>query len=140
MAVSAELRADPIRPPPSTADGLWSRLNVLPRLLYWGTHAACLGALWVGVGSGDLVLLAATFFGRMFAITAGYHRYFSHRTFRTGPRWLTRPHATGPDSVPRSRAGLPEAALAWGVQRPRLGAFSVRAGDLRGCFQLVNGR
>ena len=83
MAASAELEVRTIRPPPSTADGLWSRLEILPRVLYWATHAVCLAALWTGVTSGDLWLLAATFFGRMFAITAGYHRYFAHRTFRT---------------------------------------------------------
>ena len=83
MAASAELGIDTVRPPPSAADGLWSRLDLVPRVLYWGTHAACLAALWVGVTSGDLALLAASFLGRMFAITAGYHRYFAHRTFRT---------------------------------------------------------
>jgi stearoyl-CoA desaturase (delta-9 desaturase) len=31
----------------------------------------------------DLVLLAATFWLRMFGITAGYHRYFAHRTYKT---------------------------------------------------------
>ena len=30
-----------------------------------------------------LVLTAATFWVRLFAITAGYHRYFAHRAFRT---------------------------------------------------------
>ncbi len=31
-----------------------------------------------------LILLACTYFGRMFFITAGYHRYFSHRSYRLG--------------------------------------------------------
>ncbi len=84
MTASAELEIRTGRPPLSAADGLWGRLDHLPRILYWGTHAACLAALFVGLTSGDLVLLAVTFFGRMFAITAGYHRYFAHRAFRTG--------------------------------------------------------
>ena len=55
-------------------------LRVLPFL---GLHAACLGVLWVGA-SGFAVAVAATLFAlRMFAITAAYHRYFSHRAFRT---------------------------------------------------------
>ncbi len=29
------------------------------------------------------MLLAATFYARMFAITGGYHRYFAHKTFKT---------------------------------------------------------
>jgi stearoyl-CoA desaturase (delta-9 desaturase) len=65
------------------ADGWWGRQAVLSRVAYWGLHASCLLVLWVGVSAGDLYLLLATFFGRMFAITAGYHRYFSHRTYRT---------------------------------------------------------
>ena len=40
-------------------------------------------ALFTGVSIWDLVLCGVTFFVRMFAITGGYHRYFSHRTYRT---------------------------------------------------------
>src|SRR5262249_62305224 len=39
-------------------------------------------ALLTGVTTGALVLLAVTFFGRMFFITAGYHRYFAHRSYK----------------------------------------------------------
>jgi stearoyl-CoA desaturase (delta-9 desaturase) len=46
-------------------------------------HLACLGALWTGV-SWQMVLLATVLYVvRMFGVTAGYHRYFSHRTFKT---------------------------------------------------------
>ena len=49
-------------------------------------HASCLGVLWVG-WSGTAVAVAAALYGiRMFAITGFYHRYFSHRTFKTS-RW-----------------------------------------------------
>ena len=65
------------------ADGWWRQQALLSRLGYWGLHAACLLVFWVGVHASDLWLLAATFFVRMFAITGGYHRYFSHRTYRT---------------------------------------------------------
>jgi stearoyl-CoA desaturase (delta-9 desaturase) len=55
----------------------WAR--VLP---FFAAHAGCLGAFWTGA-SGELVLLAGALFAvRMFAITAFYHRYFSHRAFR----------------------------------------------------------
>lgn len=43
-----------------------------------------LGILWTGVSSTSLILLAVTFFGRMFFITAGYHRYFSHKSYKLG--------------------------------------------------------
>ncbi len=65
-------------------DGLWSRAGLVSRCIYWGIHASCLLALWTGVTRGDLVLLAATLSLRTFAITAGYHRYFAHRSYRTG--------------------------------------------------------
>ena len=50
-------------------------------------HVACLGAIWTGVTARAIVLCAALYVIRMFAITAGYHRYFSHRSFRTS-RWF----------------------------------------------------
>ena len=46
-------------------------------------HVACLAAIWTGVTGTALVIAAALYVGRMFAVTAGYHRYFSHRSFRT---------------------------------------------------------
>jgi stearoyl-CoA desaturase (delta-9 desaturase) len=65
------------------AEGWWARQSVLSRLLYWGLHAACLLAFWVGVSTGDFVLFLATFLGRMFFITGAYHRYFSHKSYKT---------------------------------------------------------
>jgi len=46
-------------------------------------HLVCLGALWTGVPLQAVGIAVALYFVRMFAITAGYHRYFSHRSFRT---------------------------------------------------------
>jgi stearoyl-CoA desaturase (Delta-9 desaturase) len=56
----------------------WPR--VLPFVLL---HAACLVALWVGASAVAVGIAAALFVVRMFAVTAFYHRYFSHRAFRT---------------------------------------------------------
>jgi stearoyl-CoA desaturase (Delta-9 desaturase) len=75
-----------------------SRGNVgLPlrlRLVAWGDtagfvamHLACLSVLQVGVPIRALVIAALTYSVRCFGITAGFHRYFSHRAFRTG-RWF----------------------------------------------------
>ena len=55
-------------------------LRVLP---FIALHLACLGAFWVGVSAGALAVAAALFALRLFAITGFYHRYFSHRAFRT---------------------------------------------------------
>ena len=47
-------------------------------------HIACLAAVWTGVHPVDLALAVALYVVRMFGITAGYHRYFSHRAYKTG--------------------------------------------------------
>jgi stearoyl-CoA desaturase (delta-9 desaturase) len=46
-------------------------------------HLACFGAIWTGVPVRAVAIAVGLYFVRMFAITAGYHRYFSHRSFRT---------------------------------------------------------
>src|SRR3990172_13229375 len=51
---------------------------------FLGLHvAAIVGVVLVGVSWQGLLLCAVTLYSRMFGITAGYHRYFSHRTFKT---------------------------------------------------------
>jgi stearoyl-CoA desaturase (Delta-9 desaturase) len=52
-----------------------------------GLHLACLGVIWVGVSRTALAVAAASYAVRMFALTAFYHRYFAHRTFRASRRW-----------------------------------------------------
>ena len=66
-----------------TRQSWWARRGGIVELAYWGLHAACLLVFVVGVSTGDLWLLAATFGIRMFGITGAYHRYFSHKTFQT---------------------------------------------------------
>lgn len=46
-------------------------------------HLGCLGVIWVGWSRTAVVAAVALYLVRMFAITGFYHRYFSHRTFRT---------------------------------------------------------
>jgi stearoyl-CoA desaturase (delta-9 desaturase) len=59
-------------------------------IIYPGTipfvlaHLACFAAIWTGVTAEAIVICAGLYLVRMFGVTAGYHRYFSHRTFRTG--------------------------------------------------------
>ncbi len=55
-------------------------LRCLPFL---AMHVAALGVFWTGWSPVALVLAAGSFLVRMFAITGFYHRYFSHRAFRT---------------------------------------------------------
>jgi stearoyl-CoA desaturase (delta-9 desaturase) len=47
-------------------------------------HLACLGAIWTGVHLVDVVVMLVLYVVRMFGVTAGYHRYFSHRSYKMG--------------------------------------------------------
>src|SRR5258705_2404126 len=47
-------------------------------------HLACLLVMWTGVTTVAVVTCLALYVVRMFAITAGFHRFFSHRTYQTG--------------------------------------------------------
>ncbi|MBZ0233270.1 MAG: acyl-CoA desaturase, partial [Deltaproteobacteria bacterium] len=53
-------------------------------LPFWGMHlAAIVGVVLLGFSWTGLALALALYPVRMFFVTAGYHRYFSHRTFKT---------------------------------------------------------
>jgi stearoyl-CoA desaturase (Delta-9 desaturase) len=58
----------------------WDWAHLAPFLVL---HLACLSVLWVGFSWTALGVAVALYWVRMFAITAFYHRYFSHRTFQT---------------------------------------------------------
>ena len=59
------------------------RIDLLRVLPFVGLHLGCVAAIWVGVSGTALAVAAALYVLRMFAITAIYHRYFSHKSFRT---------------------------------------------------------
>jgi stearoyl-CoA desaturase (delta-9 desaturase) len=65
------------------ADGAQDGVDWLRILPFLGMHLACLGILWVGVSPIAVAVAVALYVLRMFAITGFYHRYFSHRSFRT---------------------------------------------------------
>jgi stearoyl-CoA desaturase (delta-9 desaturase) len=46
-------------------------------------HLACFGAIWSGVTWQAVVICVVLYWARIFAIGAGYHRYFSHRAYST---------------------------------------------------------
>jgi stearoyl-CoA desaturase (Delta-9 desaturase) len=46
-------------------------------------HLICFAAIWTGVTAGAVALGVALYWLRIFAIGAGYHRYFSHRSYET---------------------------------------------------------
>ncbi|MBS0664242.1 MAG: fatty acid desaturase [Verrucomicrobia bacterium] len=68
--------ADRMRAEPDRVD--WVRC--IPFIVL---HAGCLGVLWAGWSPFAVGCAVALYFVRMFAVTGIYHRYFSHRTYRT---------------------------------------------------------
>ena len=51
---------------------------------FFGVHlAAIAGVAMVGFSWSGVLLAVVLYYVRMFGVTAGYHRYFSHRAFRT---------------------------------------------------------
>ena len=54
--------------------------SALPFILL---HVSSLAAFWTGITWQAVAICVALYWLRMFAITAGYHRYFSHRAYST---------------------------------------------------------
>lgn len=46
-------------------------------------HLACIMVFFTGVDTVAILLCGLFYFVRMFGITAGYHRYFAHRSYKT---------------------------------------------------------
>lgn len=59
------------------------RVNWVSSIPFLAFHLVPLFAFVTGVTTKALVIFAVLYAARMFAITAGYHRYFAHRTYRT---------------------------------------------------------
>lgn len=68
----------------------WATVRAKPDRVEWVRvlpfavlHLGCLGVIWVGWSWPAVAVAVGLYFVRMFAITAFYHRYFSHKTFHT---------------------------------------------------------
>ena len=90
MAEAHVQPSTPIAPAPprarralSAAEGWWARLGRVSTVFYWAIHASCLLAFFFTPSATDLVLCFSLVFLRILAITAGYHRYFAHRAYKT---------------------------------------------------------
>jgi stearoyl-CoA desaturase (Delta-9 desaturase) len=133
-------------------DGVdWAR--IVP---FVAVHLACLAVLWVGVSTVAWATALALYALRMFAITGFYHRYFSHRAFKTsrvgqfvfaligasavqrGPLWWAahhrhhHAHSDGPDDVhsPRQR-GFLWSHVGWFLSRRYFAPDLARVRDLQ---------
>ena len=68
----------------ATATGVSARrIDWLGASPFIAIHVLALGAIWTGVTPAAAVCCAVLYVVRMFAVTGGYHRYFSHKTYRT---------------------------------------------------------
>ncbi|HET9529253.1 MAG TPA: acyl-CoA desaturase [Blastocatellia bacterium] len=76
-ALSTELKTAPYAGA-NTENGI--SIKLIPFIFM---HVACLAVIFTGVSWSAVLICAALYFIRMFALTAGYHRYFSHRTYKT---------------------------------------------------------
>jgi stearoyl-CoA desaturase (Delta-9 desaturase) len=62
----------------------WMSYVRLTSALFWAVHvAAVVGVVYCGWSWSGLGLAVGAYFVRMVVVTAGYHRYFAHRAFKT---------------------------------------------------------
>ncbi|AJC49366.1 acyl-CoA desaturase [Allofrancisella guangzhouensis] len=57
--------------------------NYITKIAFAGLHFSCLGIFFVNYNLTALLVFIITFSMRTFALTAGYHRYFAHKSFQT---------------------------------------------------------
>jgi stearoyl-CoA desaturase (Delta-9 desaturase) len=69
---------------PAPAPSFWATYLPLTSLPFWGFHLVALAAvIYVGWSWTGAALAIGAYFARMVIVTAAYHRYFSHRSFKT---------------------------------------------------------
>jgi stearoyl-CoA desaturase (Delta-9 desaturase) len=67
----------------ATDPAISKRFDWVRAMPFFGMHLGCLGVLLVGWSWLAITIAAALYAARVFALTAFYHRYFAHRSFRT---------------------------------------------------------
>lgn len=60
------------------------RRSIWMNVPFVALQVAFIGMFWTGVHLRDVLLCIFLYYFRMFFISAGYHRYFSHRTYKMG--------------------------------------------------------
>lgn len=62
-------------------------VNLVKQWVFWSVHLMCLSVFFISFSWVALAVCLALYVIRMFAITGVYHRYFSHRSYKTS-RWF----------------------------------------------------
>lgn len=138
------------------------RIDLLRSWAFIGMHAGAAASLLTGVSWAAAVACLAAVVIRLFGITAGYHRYLSHRSYRTGrvfqfvlaflgaaagqngPLWWVSHHRihhahadTEKDVHPPGVKGLWWAHAGWIMARKYKGYDASKVKDLREYPELV---
>ncbi len=101
-------------------------LNTIP---YWGVHVlAIVGIAITGWSWWGLLLALALYVPRMFFVTGAYHRYFSHRSFKTS-RWFQLVLAIGAETTGQ------KGVLWWAAHHRLHHKLSDQPGDLHSVRQ-----
>jgi len=58
-------------------------MNSMKTIVFLTFHLLWILAFWSGASTGALCFATASYFVILFGVFAGFHRYFSHRTFKT---------------------------------------------------------
>lgn len=72
---------------PQSSDRPPRAVNWIRCIPFFAIHLACLAVFWVGWSPVAVIVCLLLFWARMFAITAFYHRYFSHKSFKANRFW-----------------------------------------------------
>ncbi|HEY8944975.1 MAG TPA: acyl-CoA desaturase [Polyangiaceae bacterium] len=70
-------------PPPARLATTYREYQWVKALPFFALHLLPLGALFTGASLTDFAVCGFLYVARMFGVTGGYHRYFSHRTYKT---------------------------------------------------------
>jgi stearoyl-CoA desaturase (delta-9 desaturase) len=96
---------------------------------FWGVHVlAIVGLATLGWSWSGVLLCAALYVPRMFFVTGAYHRYFSHRSYKTS-RWFQFVLALGAQSTAQ------KGVLWWAAHHRIHHKFSDARGDLHSVRQ-----
>ena len=68
----------------TTLDHPDDRVNWISSIPFFAMHLACFAAFFLPVRPVDVAVAVGLYVLRMWGITAGFHRYFSHRAYQTG--------------------------------------------------------
>jgi stearoyl-CoA desaturase (delta-9 desaturase) len=106
--------------------GIYLHPNTIP---YWGVHVlAIIGLVTLGFSWLGLAIALIGYVPRMFFITGAYHRYFSHRSYKTS-RWFQFLLALGATTTGQ------KGPLWWAAHHRQHHKFSDQPGDLHSVVQ-----